>query len=333
MIENPLHIFVFLAILNSATIYGGMEKAGEMPKSETVVFTTVVYPYEWSETNALLLVESIRSFAGSLSRFPIWCFVPQYGKELSATTVDRLTKLNAKLIPYDVSIDTTRFFFAADIRAAWLAESMAIGKTDLLVWLGSNTIILHEPRAFLLDSNKNLGYRPVHHMNVGSSYDAPLDPFWELIYEYCQVPEERVFPMKTHVDAKIIRPYFNAGMLVTRPEKKLFKEWHDTFYSVYQASELQALYKQDERYIIFAHQAILSGVILHTFRPDEITELPNTYNYPIHLYDEDVTGNRPSRIDQLITLRHEGFYQDPEWMDKMPAGDSLKQWLSKIISE
>ncbi len=300
-------------------------------QKEQLVFVTVIYPTVWSETNALLLVESIRSFAGSFSQAPVWCFLPQYGKHISTATADRLTKLKAELIPYDINMESVRFFFAADIRAAWIAESTATGKTDLLIWLGSNTIVLKEPQAFLLNEGKNVGYRPVHHTNVGSVYDSPLDPFWTLIYKYCGVSNERVFAMKTHIDGKVIRPYFNAGILITRPEKELLKEWHDTFFTVYQAPELQKLYKQNERYVIFVHQAILSGVILHKFPRDEIAELPDTYNYPVHLHDEDVTTHRPSSIEQLVTLRHEGFYQDPDWLENMPAGDSLKQWLAERL--
>lgn len=322
-----LAIFAAMFLFSCSAMVHAQEKQKEKP-----VFVTVIYPTEWSETNALLLVESIRAFAGVLSQAPIWCYLPRYGKKLSSPTEERLAELNAKVIPYDIDMEVVRFFFAADIRAAYLAESTAIGKADLIIWLGSNTIILKEPRAFLLEDGKNLGYRPVHHKNVGIDYDTPLDPFWKTIYEYCQVPEERVFPMTTHIDAQTIRPYFNAGILVTRPEEKLFKEWHDIFFRVYQIPEMQELYKQNERYVIFAHQAILSGITLHKFPKDEILELPKTYNYPIHLYDDDVTADRPSSLEQLVTIRHEGFYRDPDWMTKMPAGDSLKQWLARTLS-
>ena len=279
-----------------------------MNTRQKLVITTVIYPTEWSEKNTSLLVESIRAFAGPLADAPIWCYAPQYGKELSNETVNRLTGLNATIIPFEIDIEVARFFFAADIRAAWLAESTATDKADLLVWLGSNTIVLQEPEAFLLRDDKNLGYRPVHHINVGSLFDSPLGPFWILVYNYCSVPEDRIFSMETHVDGKKIRPYFNAGIIITRPEKGLMKEWHDTFFEVYQKPELQMFYEKDERYMIFIHQALLSGTILRMLTRDEIQELPYNYNYPLHLYNEDVTDNRPASIEEIVTLRHEGFY-------------------------
>jgi hypothetical protein len=299
---------------------------------DKLIFTTVVYPNRRSETNTKLLVESIRDFAGTLSQAPVWCFVPQYEKELSSTLRTRLSELNARLIRFEADEATLSFFFAADIQAAAIAESMSLDKTDNLVWLSSNTLILHEPKAFLLPDEKDLAYRPVHHINVGSAYDKPLDPFWKLIYQYCNTPEDRLFPMKTHVDDLTIRPYFNAGILVTKPKNRLFGTWRDVFFSVFQKPELVQLYKQDQRYVIFVHQVILSGLILAMFTEERIEELPHVYNYPGHLYQEDVTISRPALLDELVTLRHEGFYLDPDWTQKMPASESLKEWLAgKLI--
>ena len=306
-------------------------KAEEMPSGETIVFTTVVYPTHRSETNALLLIESIRDFGGALAESPIWCLTPQPDKHLSMRFMGRITELGVTIVPLDIDSDVLHFFFAGDIHAAAVAESMAIEQTDLLVWLSSNTIVLQEPTDFLLAQNKSLGYRPVHHINIGSLYDSTLDFFWTLVYQYCRVPEDRIFPMQTHVDGLIIRPYFNAGIVVTRPEKHLFRAWRELFFDVYQKPKLKEIYEQDQRYRIFAHQAILSGIILSNLTSREMQELPRTYNYPLHLYDEDATDHRPDQLDELITIRHEGFYQDPKWKDKMPASDSLIKWLADRV--
>jgi hypothetical protein len=303
----------------------------KMSDKNKIIFTTVAYPVEWSEANALLLVQSIRDFGGDLSRSPIWCLVPDFGPKPSESFKQRMGVLNAELISFEIEREIARFFFAADIRAAALAESMAVDKTDILVWLSSNTIILKEPEDFLLAENKKLGYRPVHHTNVGSLYDKPMDTFWSLVYRHCEVPEEHVFPMKTHVDENILRPYFNAGIMAIRPDKGLLKKWHDKFFEVYQAPEFTELYENDERYVIFIHQALLSGIIISACEPGEIQELPGTYNYPLHLYEEDVTAHRPSSIDSLITVRHEGPHKIKDWISKIPHGEQLKEWFTRTI--
>lgn len=305
--------------------------AETMSDKSSLVFATVAYPIEWSEANALLMIESIRDFGGDLSRSPVWCFVPDFGKKPSESFKQRMAELNAELIPFEIELEVARFFFAADIRAAALAESMVVNKTNILVWLSSNTIILKEPGAFLLAEDKSLGYRPVHHTNIGSLYDKPPDMFWSLVYRHCDVPVEHVFPMKTHVDENILRPYFNAGIMSVRPDKGLLRKWHDKFFEVYQAPEFTKLYEGDERYVIFIHQALLSGIILSMFAPDDIEELPRTYNYPLHLYEEDISTHRPSSLDELVLVRHEGLNKISQWIEKIPGCGEFKKWFEARV--
>jgi hypothetical protein len=308
-----------------------MASAEEIEEREELIFSSIVYPRRSSETNSLLLAESIRAFAGPLSRSPIWCFTPELGEPLSEAFRERLRSLDVTLMPFEIDGEVIRFPFTAEAHAASLAESKALGKADILAWLNPNSVVLQEPGDFLLGDDKTLGYRPVHHTLVGSRIKEPLDPFWKLIYSYCGVPEDRVFPMKTHVDDAVIRPYFNAGFIVARPEKGLLRTWRDTYLRVYREPPLQELYRQDGRYKVFVHQAVLSGVILATLETDEIQELPSAYNYPIHLHGEDVTEHRPSSLEELVTIRHEGFYEDPDWMREMPAGESLKLWFRERL--
>ncbi|MFX1509154.1 MAG: hypothetical protein ACFFBR_02505 [Promethearchaeota archaeon] len=307
--------------------------SGWLMKLEQLIFTTIVFPQKESQLNTLLLIESIRNFAGSLAKKPIWVFTPESSQPLEETTIKGFEALDAKLIPFAMDRSKLPFFFADTIQAIAFAESMAERDTTLLAWLDANTIILGEPTEFLIPDSKSLAYRPVHHTLIGSRYTEPLDPFWSHIYKSCQVPQDRVFPMITHVDATQIRPYFNAGCLVTRPTNRLFRIWHDTFFELYKNRECQGFYQQDERYEIFVHQAALSGVILSMFPPEELQALPSTYNYPLHLFKEDVSDNRPSTLEDLITIRHEGFYKDPDWIKSIPAKEPLKQWIEQQVSK
>jgi hypothetical protein len=304
------------------------DKEKTMKSTNTkLVFCTMVYPVEFSEINVLLLAESLREFGGDLGRSPLWVFIPEYGKSLSPETHERLCELNVNLIHFDIELDTLRFFFAGEVTAVALAEESAREEVDLLAWLDNNTLVLNEPVDFYLPPEVVLGYRPVHHLLLGSRYGEPPDAFWTAIYKACQVPEERIFPMKPHVEDLQMRPYFNAGILVTRPEQGLFQAWRDTLFQHNQEPEFMAFYDQDERYQIFMHQAILSGVILRELAPEQTLELPATYNYPLHLFNEDQTGDRPASLEDLVTFRHEGFHRDPDWPKKIPAGEELKSWL------
>jgi len=300
-------------------------------KTEKLIFASTVFPTKRSETDSLLLAESIRAFGGSLAQAPIWLFTPEIEKQPSKTFKEKSHALGIFLIPFKIDSKTLRFPFASDVSAATLAEYRAHNQAELLAWLGSNTIVIQEPKAFLLPDNKVLGFRPVHHTLIGSRYDEPIDAFWKLIYRCCNVSERRVFPMTTHVDGTRIRPYFNAGLLVTRPKRHLLQAWRDAFFMAYQEPSFQKFYQKDELYKIFVHQAVLSGVILSNLENNEIQELPATYNYPLHLHAQDVTDHRPTCVEELVTFRHEGFYTEPEWINNIPAKEPLKHWIAKKL--
>jgi lipopolysaccharide biosynthesis glycosyltransferase len=308
-----------------------MELTNQNRKLERLIFASSMLPDKASERKFLLLVESIRDFAGSLSQAPIWCFTLDNERDLSKTAKDRLSTLNTTFINFKTETEIPRFPFMRKVFLSAQAESIAQGKTDLIVWLDSDTIVLQEPKGFLLQDDKSLGCRPVHHTIIGSRYGEPLDLFWMQIYRHCRVPEDRVFPMMTHMDGTRIRPYFNAGLLVVRPEKRLLQIWRDNFLEIYKATEFQELYEEDERYAVFMHQAVLTGTVLSTLQTDEIQELPPTYNYPLHLYWEDVTGNRPSSLEELITFRYEDFFESLEWRKRIPAKEKLKQWIGERL--
>lgn len=308
-----------------------MISSKDVTKHEKLVFASIIFPGESSEKKTLLLIESIRAFGGSLSQAPIWCFTLGNEKSHSKKTNDQLSAFDAKLIHFEIDARTPQFPFIRKALINAQAESAAQDKADLLVWLDTDTIVLQEPKELLLREGKSLGYRPVHHTNIGSRYDDPLDFFWTHIYRYCRVPENRVFAMTTHVDGTRIRPYFNAGLLVVRPKRRLLQIWRDIFLRIYEAAEFQELYKKDNRYKVFIHQAVLAGTILSTLRTDEIEELPSTYNYPLHLYREDITALRPSYLEELVTFRYEDFFESPEWRKKIRAKEPLKQWIAERL--
>jgi hypothetical protein len=293
-----------------------------------IVFASTVHPSLPSQTNAVLLAESIRAFAGAYSTSPIWFMVGEATEKFSDAFLGVASALNVEIVPFTTGLGAHRIPFLIEAYAAAHAESLASGAFDVLVWLNGNTLVLKQPDAFELPEGTLLGYRPVHHTLVGSYYSEPLDSFWSLIYEICKVPQEQVFPMTPHVEDVVIRPYFNAGVIATRPEESVLAAWCDAFAKNYDLPALRSFYQTDPRYATFVHQAVLSGVILAALQQAELLEFPTTYNYPLHLYAEDLTSRRPSSVETLVTCRHEGFYKDPSWRAKMPAGEPLKQWIA-----
>jgi len=110
-------------------------------KPQQLIFTTVIFPRKSSETNTLLLVESIRSFAGTLSENPIWIFTLDSSQQLSTATKNRLQALDTKLISFALDESKLPFFFASELQAIAFAESMAKTDTDPLILLPSYLLL------------------------------------------------------------------------------------------------------------------------------------------------------------------------------------------------
>lgn len=289
-----------------------------------LIITTLAIPGK-SEQDTLLLAESLRSFGGELAANPIWVLVPTELGPLSDPTQEKLAQLNVRIVPLEIDPKYFKFPFAAKVAAAAAIEAQALDQTERLVYMDRDTIVLQEPAEFLISPGQNLGYRPVHHKLIGSAWDSVLDSFWALIYEVCGVPEENLFPMLTHTGERI-RPYFNAGIYITRPENGLLTQWWEIFLKWYRQPQFDAFYEKDQLYTIFIHQAIFSGVLLQNLKPGEMSELSPRINYPLHLHDDIPVDQRPATIDELVTVRYENIFDEPDWM-QLPITKTLKNWL------
>ena len=278
-----------------------------------------------TDIRTLSLVASIRKYAGTFSDCPIYIVVPKSENKLPNEHVRQLLNMDAKVLAFTPDPDFKKFPFAEFVQAAATAEAFAKENNQVLAWITLDTLFLNQPTDFMLDQDKKIGYRPVHHTLIGSIYDEPIDAFWNQVFEMCGVPNDAVFPMRTHVDGKILRPYFNAGCLIIRPEEDLFHLWLTKFKEIYQHPRIIEYYEQDSMYRIFVHQVVLTGVILSSVKKDELIELPFEYNYPLHLLSESAKEYQPVDYDKLITVRYENLQ---EW-NKFPFQDPIKSWLSE----
>ncbi len=285
------------------------------------------------EPENLILAGSIRAFAGDLCSNPVWVLYPA-GDSLSEAIRAKLASLDVSLIPFDIDQKVLSFPFAGKVYASAFAESLARAETERLVWMDPDTIVIREPKELLLPEGKDLGCRPVHHLLIGSPYDRPPDPFWELIYRNCNVPERAIFPMTTVVDEVMIRPYFNAGLLVVRPEKGLLAAWRDNFQRLYRQPPFEELYEKDERYRIFVHQAALAGTFVSRMERDEIQELSELVNYPLHLHRQHRPERRIKLLNDLVTCRYENsavLFGEGGWRETVQIREPLNSWLDEQL--
>jgi hypothetical protein len=202
----------------------------------------------------------------------------------------------------------------------------------MLVWMNEDTLVVSPPSDFLLGEGINFAYRPVHHTNIGSVCDKPPDDFWSLVYQHCGVTEDRIFAMETCIRDNTIRAYFNAGLLVVRPEQCLLEKWLDYFKRLYQHPDFQSFFKDDVIYMVFMHQTVLAGVVMQMFERKELLELPETYNYPLHLHQEYPVEYQPQVLNNIITCRYERIEDLQNALKTIPVEEPLKSWLNERVA-
>ena len=280
-------------------------------------------------TKALLLAESIRTFAGEFSGLPFLLVLSLGGEQLTRKQQANIDQLDVHLLTIELDPDVASFPFAGKVAASAAAESFYAGVSSLLVWMDAGALVINPLDPLLLTKGIQLGYRPVDHLLIGSPYDQPVDPFWDYIYNTCGVRDEDIYPMVTSTDRVQMRPYINAGMLVVRPENKLLQGWRDTFLGIYQDDYLIKHYENQNLYRIFIHQAVLAGCVISGIQQNETIEIPHFVNYPLHMHSEYPKQLQPANMNQLISFRYEQYFAKPNWQQILPAEPPLGEWLSE----
>jgi hypothetical protein len=266
---------------------------------------------------------------------PVWIYVPTEVQKAHKDIAQRLSALGAEVRASEARGDALDVPFAGKVFAAAKAEGAAAGKWVILAWLDSDTVILEEPTEFLLAAGASLGYRPVMHKNIGSLYAEQIDPYWSRVYEKLSVPPSAVFPMKTVADDETIRPYFNAGLLVVRPERGILRKWADAFPMLCRDAALVEMCRNDSRARLFLHQAALSGVILNLVKKNEMVQLSDRYNYPI-FFKEMYGANREFHDpNSVATLRYDVYFQHPapDWSQKLRGPAATVSWLKDRLGK
>jgi len=277
------------------------------------------------ERESVLLASSIRRFGGMYADAPIWILIPRGRSPFSERTQATLHQLDVNLVPFDVTDPVLSFPFGGKVFAAGMAESSLESDGGLLVWMDSDTIVLREPREFVIADNISLGYRPVMLKNISSLYDETVNEFWQIIFETCGTPEGHIFPMETTSDKVIIRPQFNAGLLVVRPGRGLLRAWAENFAACYEHPILQKYYQKHILYKIFVHQSVLSATLLARLEQEEMQDLGPEVNLPVFLEGK--------REDTATSLRYDDFrfFSEPDWESKICLDEERMAWLREQI--
>ncbi|UCD17820.1 MAG: hypothetical protein JSV44_02645 [Candidatus Zixiibacteriota bacterium] len=283
--------------------------------------------------HARLLAESIRTFAGKYKDSPVWVYIPENLQGRTDETINEMQKLGVEIRTSRTPDDAQWFYYAGKVFAAGKAEAAAEGKAAVLVWMDEDTIVLREPIDFALNKAIGFAYRPVMHNRSGSLYAKPPDPFWSRIYGKLTLDPDSLFAMVTPADRQTIRAYFNAGLLVVRPGRKILRNWGEQFKILYRDSVLAEMCRENVTYRIFLHQTALVGAVMHTLEKDAMVELSDRYNYPIFFKKMYGAESEFDSIEDVVTLRYDIYFRkpDPDWSDQLIGPADKIAWMKQRL--
>ncbi|MFH1688423.1 MAG: hypothetical protein ABIE70_13000 [bacterium] len=303
-------------------------------KIAQLVFATFAEDSE-NLDHVYIMAESIREFADDMKDAPIWLYVPDYAELSMEKVASRFAPLNVTVRISTAPEDSRLFYYSGKTYAAGQAEHDAENVASILVWMDEDTIILRKPQEFLLPDSVVLGYRPVMHNRSGSLKSEKPNPFWSRIYDLLAVAEDNLFPMVTPADQQTIRAYFNAGLLVVRPERGILTKWSHDFAVLYRDSVLARTCRDDITARIFLHQTALVGSVLNTIRRNEMVELSAAYNYPLFFERMFGATSEFGSIEDVVSLRYDTYFRkpDPDWQQRLRGPEPQRSWLIARLGE
>jgi hypothetical protein len=276
-----------------------------------------------------VLLDSLEDFAGEFFRAPLVVVHP-HSLDLTNENAGLLKSPDIRMVPFGIRSEEMDFPLAVVAIGAAAAEKAVAGEVENLVWMLEDTLVLTSPSALVLPTRAQYAYRPVHITNIGSPWKTPPDDFWTAIYRHCKVEPDHLFPMDTCVRDNTIRPYFNAGCQVTRPQNGLLSRWCELFRSLCRHPDFKP-FLADPLYRLFMHQAVLAGTVLSGFSPEHLYELPESYNYPLHLHSTYPPEFRPAKLNDLVTCRYETFDELKKALASIGVDEPTKTWLLSRI--
>lgn len=275
---------------------------------------------------ALMLVHSLRQFAGDMADLPVWIFVPE-GMEMDSDTQAVLDDLGVECHSIPIKKSLLRFPFAAKAVAGAAAEELAAKKGYILAWHDRTGMIRHAPTAFYLPGDKSFGFRPTDVGNIGAPFGKPLPPFWQSICDHFNLSADDLPPITSVLDQQKLHLYINAGLLVVRPEKGILRAWEENLIQTYDLPEFKPYYQEDQAYFFFMHQAALTAAVVHKTSIEERLILPDDYLFSVDNFFDYSPDLRPELLDDIVTGRFHDFFALDNWESLIAASDDLIAWF------
>lgn len=274
---------------------------------ETVVFVLCIENNATRE-QALLLIKSIRAFAGKHSNADIFAIAPRPNLGVDSATRAELDALRVIYHEAPLNISCPEYGSANRVyAAAWAARNTSA--TTLIV-LDSDTLFLDEPE--LLGPHADVAARPVD--LKGSAMAGPQDefePYWAALCEIAKHPIDQLPWVETTIGRDIIRASYNGGYSIVRRDSGIMERAADIFTS----SVLAGLrpYKGHPAFQVFSSTGYVSPLASEYWGSNQATFSIAAWSTTQRLRTLDARYNVPLYL--LVELERER----PEWIGTAPV--------------
>lgn len=293
-----------------------------MSESSKVAFVFCVEPGRL-ESEACLLAESIRTFAGRFASGPIYAVQPRGNEPLKRETLSLFDSAGVIHRAANLNVDYARWPTSNKVYAiAHLEKEIS---AEFVAFLDTDSVVLNEPAEFVLRGGVDLAVQPTLRQFRGSTGPGdPNDSFWLKLYAMCEAPEPEY--VHTMLDRVRIRGYYNGGLIVFRREAGLGRRWHAFLKRIAPSVPGDIRYNMDQ----FALALVAASV------QPRVHLLPGVYNYNLARREEFILESmRDVQLDDLVHIHyHEAFRQRDFLETVRPSLESNSrryQWLAQRL--
>ncbi|MEO0924337.1 MAG: hypothetical protein AAFY63_00535 [Cyanobacteria bacterium J06643_13] len=265
------------------------------------------------EQESLLMVESIRRFAGKMKDTPIYSYQVREHTDVSSATRERLKALG--VVHQKVVLNTEYPDYPLANKPLLGAYVEANLDAEIIVFLDSDLVFFSEPKEFWLPDGCDLGIRPEHEKMIGSEGEADAnDSYWQHLYRLAGVTEPQY--VTTTVDRRKIKAFWNSGVVAVKRSAGVFTAWLETF------SKLVEPGISVNKANFYYEQSSLSATICA--QDIKIWNFSPGYNYPIHSHNNLIETERKHSFKEIVCI-HDHFYRSREWYRERTWVKTLKR--------
>jgi len=272
------------------------------------------------EKKSILLVKSIRKFAGKYKNCDILSFSPRKGEEISVKGREELNKLGVK--HYNIPLNTMYTDYPLANKPLVCSYVEKNYKSDYLIFLDSDKLILNEPSEIVFDSKYDLALRPVDIKNIGSNGEDENSVYWKKLYNILNITEYNY--VTTTVDKEKVFQYWNSGFISIKSGKKIFQLWKENF------EKIMRLNIQPKQGTFFLEQSIFAATVSSLNL--NVIELSKGYNYPIHI-QRNLEGFK--RLDELVSIHYHHILESFDFVKNildLDMHEDTREFLIKNIA-